>query len=38
MVYPCNLLHSGNIEKEFQPDNNPKTGRLTINTFIDSIK
>ncbi len=35
VVYPCNLLHSGNIDRKFQPDNNPRNGRLTINTFID---
>jgi hypothetical protein len=27
-------LHSGNIAPDFLFDTNPRTGRLTINTFI----
>lgn len=35
VIYPRNLLHSGCIEAGFIPDNNPRTGRLSINSFID---
>ncbi|MCU4677109.1 DUF6445 family protein [Catenovulum sp. 2E275] len=37
LVYPKNVLHSGNIPNSFVPDLNPANGRLTINTFIDCI-
>ena len=34
IIYPCNLLHSGNIAKDFAFNSNPRGGRLTLNTFI----
>lgn len=34
IIYRCTSLHSGNIAPEFSFDANPRTGRLTINTFI----
>lgn len=34
IIYPCNLLHSGNIAKDFVFETNPGRGRLTLNTFI----
>jgi len=37
LVYRRNSLHSGNIGKDFVPDANPLTGRLSINCFIDPI-
>jgi len=36
VVYPANVLHSGNISKEFPFDSNPLSGRLTLNSFIYS--
>lgn len=38
LVYPKNILHSGNIPSHFVPSLDPSQGRLTINTFIDCIK
>lgn len=35
LVYRRNSLHSGSIDPAFQPDANPLTGRLSINSFID---
>lgn len=35
IVYPRNVLHSGCIDKNFVFDENPLTGRLSINSFID---
>lgn len=35
VVYHKNLLHSGAIAENFVPDTNPRTGRLSINCFID---
>jgi Family of unknown function (DUF6445) len=35
LVYRRNSLHSGSIAKDFVPDPNPLTGRLSINSFID---
>lgn len=35
LVYRRNSLHSGCIGREFVPDTNPLTGRLSINCFID---
>lgn len=35
IIYRRNLLHSGSIPKDFVPDDNPLTGRLSINSFID---
>jgi hypothetical protein len=35
LLYPRNVLHSGNISADFVPDPNPSTGRLSINSFID---
>jgi hypothetical protein len=35
LVYRRNSLHSGCIAKTFVPDPNPRTGRLSINSFID---
>jgi hypothetical protein len=34
LVYPGNLLHSGNIAPDFDFDPNPRSGRLTLNSFI----
>lgn len=34
IIYRCTSLHSGNIAPDFSFDPNPRTGRLTINTFI----
>jgi hypothetical protein len=35
LVYRRNSLHSGCIGRDFVPDTNPLTGRLSINSFID---
>ena len=35
LFYRRNSLHSGSISEHFIPDNNPCTGRLSINSFID---
>jgi hypothetical protein len=35
LIYRRNSLHSGCIPKDFVPDPNPATGRLSINCFID---
>ncbi|HKE96870.1 MAG TPA: DUF6445 family protein [Povalibacter sp.] len=35
LIYRRNSLHSGCIDKDFVPDPNPRTGRLSINCFID---
>lgn len=35
LVYRRNALHSGAIPRDFVPDPNPRTGRLSINSFID---
>jgi hypothetical protein len=35
LVYRRNVLHSGCIGADFVPDANPRTGRLSINSFID---
>lgn len=37
LIYRRNSLHSGCIDKDFVPDDNPLTGRLSINSFIDPI-
>jgi hypothetical protein len=37
LVYRRNSLHSGCIDKDFIPDSNPSTGRLSINSFIDIL-
>jgi hypothetical protein len=34
IVYPSNILHSGNISADFNFDPNPANGRLTLNSFI----
>lgn len=34
LLYRCTSLHSGNIAENFPFDTNPKTGRLSINTFL----
>jgi hypothetical protein len=34
LIYSGSILHSGNIPQDFAPDANPRTGRLTLNTFI----
>ena len=36
IIYPSNILHSGNIAPDFNFDPNPTTGRLTLNSFIYS--
>jgi hypothetical protein len=35
LVYRRNSLHSGCIGADFLPDANPRSGRLSINSFID---
>ena len=35
LIYRRNSLHSGCIDRNFVPDPNPATGRLSINSFID---
>jgi hypothetical protein len=35
LVYRRNSLHSGAIDRAFVPDPNPRTGRLSINSFLD---
>lgn len=35
LVYRRNSLHSGAIDRAFVPDPNPRSGRLSINSFID---
>jgi hypothetical protein len=35
LVYRRNSLHSGSIARDFAPDPNPLTGRLSINSFVD---
>lgn len=35
LVYRRNSLHSGCIPRDFIPDPNPATGRLSINCFVD---
>lgn len=37
VLYRRNLLHSGSIPEDFTPDPDPRTGRLSINTFIDVV-
>ncbi|HEY4368897.1 MAG TPA: DUF6445 family protein [Steroidobacteraceae bacterium] len=37
LVYRRNSLHSGCIDAGFVPDPNPRTGRLSINSFIDLV-
>lgn len=36
IIYPTNVLHSGNIAPDFDFDLNPRSGRLTLNSFIYS--
>jgi hypothetical protein len=36
IIYPSNILHSGNIASDFNFDPNPASGRLTLNSFIFS--
>lgn len=36
VVYPSNILHSGNIPADFDFDPHPSSGRLTLNSFIFS--
>jgi len=35
LIYRRNSLHSGAIDRAFVPDADPRTGRLSINSFID---
>lgn len=35
LVYRRNSLHSGSIDHDFVPDADPRSGRLSINCFID---
>ncbi|HVY24394.1 MAG TPA: DUF6445 family protein [Steroidobacteraceae bacterium] len=35
LIYRRNSLHSGCIGRDFIPDPNPRTGRLSINSFIE---
>lgn len=34
VLYRCTSLHSGNIPADFAFDQNPRTGRLSLNTFL----
>ena len=34
VIYPSNILHSGNIPADFAFDPSPASGRLTLNSFI----
>jgi hypothetical protein len=34
IIYPSNILHSGNISADFNFDPHPASGRLTLNSFI----
>lgn len=34
LIYRCTSLHSGNIAEDFSFDPDPRTGRLSLNTFI----
>lgn len=38
LVYRGTSLHSGSIPADFVPDANPRTGRLTLNTFLELRK
>jgi len=35
LVYRGTSLHSGSLPPDFVPDANPRTGRLTVNTFLE---
>lgn len=35
LIYRGNMLHSVNVPPDFAPDANPRTGRLTVNTFLN---
>lgn len=37
IVYRQQILHSGSISPDFVPDADPRTGRLTINIFINCV-
>ena len=37
VIYPGSLLHSGNISSAKDIDDNPNTGRLTANLFVDFV-
>lgn len=34
LIYPSNVLHSGNIRRLSSPDTQPRAARLTINSFV----
>jgi hypothetical protein len=34
LIYRGSMLHSVNVPADFVPDPNPRTGRLTVNTFL----
>jgi len=34
LIYRGRILHSVNMPRDFVPDSNPRTGRLTVNTFL----
>ncbi len=36
LIYRRNSLHSGSIDRNFVPDPNPLTGRLSLNTFMET--
>lgn len=36
LIYRRNSLHSGSIDPNFVPDPNPLTGRLSLNTFMET--
>ena len=37
LIYRRNSLHSGCIDRDFVPDPNPLTGRLSINCFMHPV-
>ena len=34
LIYRGSMLHSVNVPPDFVPDTNPRTGRLSVNTFL----
>lgn len=38
LIYRGSILHSGVVAEGFSPDPNPRTGRLTVNTFFRKSK
>ncbi|MDO3382038.1 DUF6445 family protein [Gilvimarinus algae] len=38
LIYRGNSLHSGCIDKRFLPDADPRSGRLTLNSFVAALR